>query len=400
MTEITESTRKLEVTDSCDVLVCGGGVAGIAAALAAARNGAKTMLIEREFSLGGLATCGLVTIYLPLCDGCGHQVSFGISEELLRLSIKRGIMDDYYDPTAWLQGGTTEERIENRFRLQFNPHVFAADAEQLLLKEGVELLYGTWIADTRTEDGSITHVIIENKSGRSAVAAKSIVDCTGDADICRYAGEDTALYGPGNVLASWYYYASEETGTELQMLGLPETMDPAGTLRKLRYSGIDAKETTRFEILGREAILHDVMKKRETNPDLVPVTTASIPQFRMTRRICGAETLDVTADHQFEPSSVGMFSDWRKPGPVFELPYGVLFGKKVRNLITAGRLISVTDEMWDISRVIQVCAVSGQAAGTAAAMTDDFAALPVSELQSQLVRDGVVLHWNDLKADA
>ena len=76
------------VTNECDVLVVGGGVAGIAAALAAARHGARVILCERGFLLGGLATAGLVTIYLPLCDGFGRQVSFGLAEELLRLSIR------------------------------------------------------------------------------------------------------------------------------------------------------------------------------------------------------------------------------------------------------------------------------------------------------------------------
>ena len=73
-----------------EVVVCGGGIAGIAAALAAARNGAKTCLIEREFALGGLATLGLIVVYLPLCDGAGVKMSAGIAEELLKLSIKYG----------------------------------------------------------------------------------------------------------------------------------------------------------------------------------------------------------------------------------------------------------------------------------------------------------------------
>ena len=79
---ITEQERRLRVAHDCDVLVAGGGVAGIAAALAAARNGARVTLVEKQCLLGGLGTLGLVTIYLPLCDGMGRQVSFGIAEEL------------------------------------------------------------------------------------------------------------------------------------------------------------------------------------------------------------------------------------------------------------------------------------------------------------------------------
>ena len=83
-------TIKTEITEQYDVAVCGGGIAGIAAALAAAREGKKVVLIEKQFMLGGLATAGLITIYLPLCDGKGRQVSFGLAEELLRLSITYG----------------------------------------------------------------------------------------------------------------------------------------------------------------------------------------------------------------------------------------------------------------------------------------------------------------------
>ena len=100
-----------KVRYECDVLVAGGGVAGIASAMAAAREGAKVILLDRSYVLGGLATSGLVTIYLPLCDGVGHQVSFGIAEELLRLSIEHG--DEGRYPAAWLDGGTPEEKAEN-----------------------------------------------------------------------------------------------------------------------------------------------------------------------------------------------------------------------------------------------------------------------------------------------
>ena len=100
-----------KVYKECDVLVCGGGFAGISAALAAARMGRKTVLLEREYLLGGLGTAGLVTIYLPLCDGMGRQVSFGIAEELLRLSISMGWESKY--PENWLDSDDPAGRNEN-----------------------------------------------------------------------------------------------------------------------------------------------------------------------------------------------------------------------------------------------------------------------------------------------
>ena len=169
MNTITE-VLKTPITQQCDVLVAGGGVAGIAAALAAARQGAKVCLLEKQFMLGGLGTAGLVTIYLPLCDGEGTQVSFGIAEELLRLSIFHGYEKDY--PAAWLDGGSEEEKKKHRFMVRYNPQLFAIEAEQLLLQEGVKILYCTSICSVAKEEDKITSVIIENKSGRSAIEVK------------------------------------------------------------------------------------------------------------------------------------------------------------------------------------------------------------------------------------
>jgi succinate dehydrogenase/fumarate reductase flavoprotein subunit len=88
-----EEILKTKVIKEYDVAVCGGGFAGISATLAASRQGEKTVLFEKQFMLGGLGTAGIVTIYLPLCDGYGHQVSFGIAEELFRLSAVHGAED-------------------------------------------------------------------------------------------------------------------------------------------------------------------------------------------------------------------------------------------------------------------------------------------------------------------
>ena len=113
------------VGKSCDVLVCGGGFGGISAALAAARQGKRGILLEKQFMLGGLGTAGLVTIYLPLCDGYGHQVSFGIAEELLRLSISMGAEARY--PANWLDSQDPAGRTDKdpRFEVQYNPNLFA-----------------------------------------------------------------------------------------------------------------------------------------------------------------------------------------------------------------------------------------------------------------------------------
>ena len=206
------------VTKNCDVLVCGGGFGGISAALSAARQGKKVILTEKLFMLGGLGTAGIVTIYLPLCDGLGRQVSFGIVEELFRLSISMGAEAKY--PENWLDQSDPEKRTEKdkRFEVQYNPHLFAILAEQLLIKEGVEILYGTYAVSTAVEKDKISAVICENKSGRFGISAKSVVDATGDADIAHFSGAPTEKFGQGNVLAAWYYSCGDK-GYQLRMLG-------------------------------------------------------------------------------------------------------------------------------------------------------------------------------------
>ena len=140
----------------------------------------------------------------------------------------------------------------------------------------------------------------------------------------------------------------------------------------------------------------DILQHRLSEPDFQPVTMPTIPQIRMTRRIVGAQTPDAAQMHQYMGDSIGMVGDWRKRGPVYEIPFGSLYGRRIRNVITAGRCISVTDAMWDITRVIPVCAVTGEAAGCAAAMTDDFQGLAVERLQGKLREKGIPLHEQDL----
>ena len=386
------------ITKSCDVLVCGGGFGGISAALAAARCGKKVVLLEKLYMLGGLGTAGLVTIYLPLCDGYGHQVSFGIAEELLRLSISLGAEARY--PANWLDSEDPTGRTDKdpRFEVQYNPNLFAILAEQLLMQEGVEILYGTYAVSASMDGDKIGAVIVENKSGRQAITAKSVVDATGDCDIAHFAGAPTVNFQQGNVLAAWYY-GLDEAGYKLHMLGYADIPDDQKgkdhkdkMLIPQRFTGLSGDELSLMTRLSHAATLTDIMQKRIKHPDLVPTAIATTPQVRMTRRIVGEYTLHSTEMHTYFADSIGMVSDWRKRGPMYEVPFRTLYSQKVKNLICAGRCTSVTDSMWDVMRVIPCCAVTGQAAGTAAAMTDDFSALDVTKLQEILVHNGVRLH--------
>ena len=382
-----------------DVAVCGGGFAGISAALAAAREGKSVILFEKEYMLGGLGTAGLVTIYLPLCDGFGRQVSFGIAEELFKLSITHGAEAEY--PENWLDNIGTRTEKDKRYEVRYNAQVFAILAEKLLLENGVELLYGSYVVDAAVEDSRITTLSVENKSGRMTYQVGAVVDATGDCDIAHFAGVPTALFEQGNVLAAWYYFTNS-SGYHLQILGesdIPETEKTGSEAKPLvsrRFTGLDGKEISEQVCLSHKKVLEHWLKKQETDKTAVISTIASIPQIRMTRKIVGEYELAHTEMHTYFEDSIGMVSNWKKRGPVYEVPFRTLYNRKVKNLITAGRCTSVNETLWDVMRVIPCCAVTGQAAGTAAAMTNDFSTLDIALLQQKLQSNGVVLHEKDL----
>ena len=326
-------------------------------------------------------------------------MSFGIAEELLRVSIQHGWEERY--PEAWLTGGTKAEKTARRFEVQYNASVAAVLWEQLLLDAGVKILYGTSVCAVQTENGKITALMLENKSGRQAVKVGAVADCTGDADICAQSGADTALYEQRNVLAAWYY-EQKAHDVRLKMLGYADAPNKYKTAEQIakdnrkRYQSITGEGLSEQVQDAHAWLLEDFLKNGGVNEEHNLTSMATVPQVRMTRRLSGEYTMDDVEMHTEFPDSVGMFSDWRKAGPVYELPLGTLYNRKVKNLAAAGRCISVTDAMWDITRVIPVCAVSGQAVGTALAMSRDLTALDVSLLQEKLKADGVVLHEAEL----
>lgn len=395
-----EERINTRIDGSYDVAICGGGFAGISAALSAARMGKRVVLFERQFMLGGLATAGLITIYLPLCDGLGRQVSFGIAEELLRLSISEGYEDRY--PQNWLDGVGTRTEKDKRFEVRYNAQLFAILAEKLLIREGVEILYGTYAVGVDIKDGKIKHIITENKSGRLAYKVSSVVDATGDCDIARFSGAPTVGFNQGNILASWYYSTSSD-GYKLNMLGASDIPDEMKTdknkvklLSERRFSGLEGKEISEFTQLSHNSIYNHFQKKKQNDKSYLPVTIPTLPQLRMTRKLVGEYELATEEMHKYFEDSIGMVSDWRRRGPVYEVPFRTLYSKTVKNLIVAGRCTSVTEGMWDVMRVIPCCAVTGQAAGLVAALTDNFSTFDVAVLQKHLRDSGVVLHENEL----
>ena len=353
-------TLEIPVKYTPDVLVVGGGFAGIAAALSAARMGKKVMLVEKSYYLGGLGTSGLVTIYLPICDGKGRQVSFGLAEELLRLSVEVEL--DGERGAEWLTGKKMTEN-DPRYEVNFNPALYAISAEKALLAEGVDILYGVSLVSACTENGKITHAIVEGKSGRYAIGAKSYVDASGDADLAERAGAPTARFKHGNVVSAWYYYY-DKSGYGLRMLGAVDLlpgMVPPEQLSKRRFSGLEDDDISAYMTLSHDKLFSTVLEKREKDETHIPVSIASIPQLRMTRRIVGEYTFTLSDERKEFEDSVGLYPNWRERGPVYELPFRTLYSAQIKNLACAGRCISTDDEMWEISRVIPCCSVMGEA---------------------------------------
>lgn len=392
---IQEDSRKTQILAAYDVAVVGGGIAGIAAALSASRAGAKTILLEQQYALGGLATLGLVAIYLPLCDGNGRQVSFGIAEELIRLSVALEGKDVISDWQAKWQAGR-----KPRLECTYNPNILALEAERLLLESGVEILYGVQVCDAVVENGSVKALILEARSGRSAITVKSVVDASGDGIVCRLAGENTAIFQQQNILAAWYC-ASQKGKVALHPLGACDDPDKYKTQEQLdkkqkRYVGLDCRELSQFTLDAHKTLMQDFLAKGDLSDDHQLTMIPAIPQIRMTRRLAGITELDEPETEVTFEDSIGLISNWKHRGPVYEIPFSCLHGLKIKNLIAAGRCISTTDTMWDNTRVIPACAVTGEAAGLAAAMSDDFTALPVDLLQQKLRQRKIPLHATEL----
>ena len=188
-------TYKKEVTDirRVDVLVVGGGPAGIAAAIASARNGAKTILIERCGFVGGMATAALVGPFMTCYDGSGEiQIIKGIFDELVRkLEKVRGAIHPSKVGSATSHASFIREG--HMHVTPFDSEILKIVAEDMLQDNGVELLYYTQFIDCIVENNRITKVIAAKKEGLCAIEAFIVVDCSGDADVAVAAGVPTVL---------------------------------------------------------------------------------------------------------------------------------------------------------------------------------------------------------------
>ncbi|MDD3336161.1 MAG: FAD-dependent oxidoreductase [Eubacteriales bacterium] len=398
-------TLSVPVREGVDVIVVGGGIAGVAAAVAARRNGASVLLLEKQALLGGLATGGLISWYEPLCDGKGEQLMFGLPEELLRLAIRYG--DDSL-PSIWkkqkaqidkrLVSKQINDPIGGRYATLFSPTMFQLALDELLEREQIQIRLDILAVRPMMDKLRCTGVCCESISGREFYPAKVVVDATGDADMLYRAGapceegrnyfsmvahlNDTSAKPRAIKLRRW-----DSCGSDLSGNGHPAN--------KPTVAGTTNEEVTAFLLDGRKALLDKLRNDDRTQRDVVSLP--SMPQFRTIRHLCGAATLresDCCVRHE---DSIALVCDFERPGDWYEIPWGCLFNDKFGNMLAAGRMVSAQDWGWEVTRVIPVCAATGEAAGTAAALMaqHDVSAceLCVNELKQKLTEQGVRLHF-------
>ena len=379
-----------------NVVVVGGGIAGVAAALSSARRGIKTALIEKTVYLGGLATTGVICDYLPLCDGNGTQVTLGLAEELLKASVK-------YGPGKIAENWKKQKsaKLHDRYMVRFNPSSFIFAIDELLEEAGVDIWFDTLVCKTVVDDNSITGIEVENKSGRGILHAKCFIDATGDADLAYFAG--CKCVTEENYLAIW---AQEyQKGTNVFGPGICMHSDGGWDDDTKGFNGINGNKVSRFIKLSRKKYRENIIKQYKSGKfdrnSLFPLFLPAMAQYRKSRRINGRFTLSDDMDWTTFEDSIGMVADWRTPGVVWEVPYRSLLPSKFNNLLAAGRCISSDKDAWEVTRVIPAAALTGEVAGIVAAMKTEkdinLDKLELKDIQKELKNKyGFPLHFLDV----
>ncbi len=424
---ITLPARDVPVIDEVDVLVAGGGTAGIAAAIAAARTGARTMLVERYGSLGGMATGGLVILLLTMDDGAGRQVVSGICQEFVDRMSARGAV--YYPPRG--EWNADDERLVEQYRrwglvwgrgphrvrysVAFDPEEFRFVANTLIGETPTRLRLHSWIADVVTEDGAISAVVLQSKAGREAVRTRVVIDATGDGDVFAAAGleHDRERVHPwlwfrmGNVddidraitdgrdryfkTMGGYFFRTPGAGRTLMPWGIADVLD-----RKIDPT--DPDELTFAEVECRRLVMEVADRIRAEVPSFRDAYISDIAwQLGITesRRLRGAYVLTRSDVGQSFEDSIALTGNWTKYGDTYAIPYRCLYSTSARNLLASGRCISVDHPVHQATKEIPPAMATGQAAGVAASLAaagdGDVRSVDVGALRRLLQAQGAII---------
>ncbi len=442
-----------------DVVVCGGGPAGINAALAAGRSGAKTLLIERYGFLGGMSTIALVYPWMTFHTVEGKQVIAGIAQEIVDRLQAEGASPGHVRDTVGFVNRITP----------YDPEIYKIMIFDMLREAGVTVLLHSFMDEVHTVDHRISAIEITTKSGRFKITGKQFIDTTGDADLAHLSGAPCLQGRDGDKLTQPMTMKFRMRGVNLEkvkqyMLDHPDEFykkTPFAELKDLplsgvlgyykhwqaadlpinrdqvlfftgpgadevlvnttRVQGLDAtnvNDLTEAEILGRKQVrmVADFMK---TLPGFEQASLSSVGAqigVRESRRIDGLYTLqldDVIQGKVFhdciarsgypidihDPSGKGVTAAWVKGDGAYDIPYRSLIPKRIENLLVAGRCISTSHEALATTRLTPSCMATGQAAGTAAGIAVKHGIAPsevrYEELQVELRKAGALLHNED-----
>lgn len=404
---VQQPARDVKIAAQADVIVVGGGPAGLSAALAAARNGARVILLERYNHLGGLASGGMVLVLDDMWDS--HQGEISVRGNCLTLIERMAALGLATFPRQnewggnpamtrrWGRWGTFDFHSHETphpicFAAAFDPDAFKRVSLELVQELGIELRLHSWFSQTLVEDGVVKGVICDTKAGREAILGTIVIDATGDLDVAASAG---APHSGGNYIMTTVFRLGGVDTEAAERFEREEPQKYAELDRQIKkvlggswglwwlktplpgvvwcncphiagLDGLVVADLTRAEVQGRKHIHAVVDFVRKNMPGFERCHVIDVaPQtgVRQTRLLEGEYVLtkeDVTQRTRFEDSVAR--------GRDYYMPYRVLLPRQVDNLLVAGRHYSVTSQAQKISREIPPCMAMGEAAGVAAAL--------------------------------
>ena len=439
---IKEAARETKVCRTADVVVVGGGPGGVGAALAAARNGADTVLIERYGHLGGMGTGGLVTIIPDLADINGKQQIAGITQEWIdRLDVRNAA--DYPKKEHW---GSTDKKLVDYYmnrsffyatgnRVGYSAHI-DAEISKCILNDmmegaGVKTYLHAWGTEPVMEGNKVKGVIFESKSGRQAVLAKVVIDSTGDGDLLPYAGADFETHIERTMRIanlSFSYWIDNVDLKKYQDYKSKNQKDYNEKMRKVRKAGgnagfltsnlknqenvvwcfpryantcqYDVEELTRVEFLGRKEMLITLDFYKQHIPgfenSFIVLSNMQLGT-RGGRRVIGEYVVNEKDMEKTEPfqDTIAIFPNTDPKNHLMYMPYRCLIPRNVDNMLVACRAFSSDMMINEFFNLIPHCIALGEAAGVAAALATndgiDVRKVDITTLQATLKKGGVVL---------